>query len=211
MSSIYTHSFIYHHLSSIRYQNPADCPRSGPLCTPVNLRLAVGAKVVLLMNLNVKRGLTNGALGQVHSCSRKSVTVKFGNKNHCIRRIPYRNPKGFRYFSQIPLRLAYGLTSYKVQGQTLKGHVRVDGKHMSRSEVIVSMSRACVRNQLRWRRINTELFRMTGPCETILSIRSHGALRPLDVSTKGDGEYRVVVFDSGFHHYMKPWMAWTST
>ena len=64
----------------------------------------------------------------------------------------------FKFFTQYPLRLAYGITSFKSQGKTFANNpVRIDGKEMGRNEVYVALSRATESKNVRYRNI-------TKPC-----------------------------------------------
>ena len=50
------------------------------------LVVAVGARVMCLVNLNVKKGLTNGSLGTVIACNPDIIECNFGGYTHDIRR-----------------------------------------------------------------------------------------------------------------------------
>ena len=112
------------------------------------LRLAVGAKVMLTINVNVTDGLVNGARGEVlhfitdSNMKVKKILVKFNDKNvgkQAINTSPYRHlysnavpigkveakflamgKKGAEVTRyQFPLTLAFATTIHKVQGLTL--------------------------------------------------------------------------------------------
>ncbi len=88
----------------------------------VELELAVGAQVMLIVNLDIDEGLANGSRGIVTGFSETNLPiVKFKNGRHIT--IDYHCwPLGddeYVYRSQIPLQLAYAITNHKVQGATL--------------------------------------------------------------------------------------------
>ena len=88
-----------------------------------NLELKVGAQVMLLVNINVEEGLTNGARGVVVKLESEYVHVKFmsGETIPFERHIfPFeRDGKVNATRSQFPFCLAYALTIHKIQGSTL--------------------------------------------------------------------------------------------
>lgn len=91
---------------------------------PSDLRLKIGAQVMLLKNLDVEGGLVNGSVGIVKSIGESSVCVDFGDAGTC-------EVQGARWSlcdgdgnvlatrDQVPLRLAYAITIHKSQGCTL--------------------------------------------------------------------------------------------
>lgn len=91
---------------------------------PHLITLKVGAKVMLLSNIDVEEGLCNGALGIIKKLEPHEVTVKFDNGiTKTIRRveIEYRKNGQVKVTrKQMPLTLAYSFTIHKVQGATFK-------------------------------------------------------------------------------------------
>lgn len=91
---------------------------------PADLRLKIGAQVMLLKNLDVEGGLVNGSVGIVRSIGSSSVCVDFGETGACeIQRARWSFYDGdgqvLATRDQIPLRLAYAITIHKSQGCTL--------------------------------------------------------------------------------------------
>lgn len=91
-------------------------------CYVAELELAVGAQVMLLVNLNPDAGLVNGSRGVLVKYSDAGLPiVKF--KNGAVDIIDYYSwPLGeleHLYRAQIPLRLAHAVTCHKAQGATL--------------------------------------------------------------------------------------------
>ena len=87
------------------------------------ITLKVGARVMLLVNLNFEKGLINGSCGTVVEIKDDSVLIKFDNGvNEEIQRYNfefYKNEKLVASRKQYPLSLAYGVTTHKSQGMTL--------------------------------------------------------------------------------------------
>jgi ATP-dependent DNA helicase PIF1 len=86
------------------------------------LELAIGAQVMLLVNLDPDRGLVNGSRGVVTGYTESGLpVVKF--KNGVVELLDYYSwPLGDMedvYRAQVPLRLAYAVTAHKCQGATL--------------------------------------------------------------------------------------------
>ena len=91
---------------------------------PADLRLKIGAQVMLLKNLDIEGGLVNGSVGLVRSIGDSSVCVDFGTAGVCeVRssRWSFYDGDGqvLATRDQIPLRLAYAITIHKSQGCTL--------------------------------------------------------------------------------------------
>ena len=88
------------------------------------LKLKVGAQVMLIVNLDQESGLVNGKVGIVTECRLSSIMVKFKGEEVSTE-IKYNDwpvegydDKLFR--RQIPLILAYAITTHKSQGATLE-------------------------------------------------------------------------------------------
>lgn len=109
------------------------------------IALKLGAKVMLLVNMDFNKGLINGACGTIMGFNENSITIKFDNG------IEANIPKHkFEYFyndrvvaerTQYPLRLAYGITIHKSQGMTLDKLVVDCSRIFERGQAYVAMSR----------------------------------------------------------------------
>lgn len=86
------------------------------------LTLKVGAQVMLKVNLDIEAGLVNGKLGIVISCGKESVMVRFKGHDYPTH-IKYHNwvleDYESVYRSQLPLILAYAITTHASQGATI--------------------------------------------------------------------------------------------
>ena len=121
-----------------RWKSDGERQDRGPAESQFELVVAPTARVMCLVNLDIKggmlysfsyiniynifmyySGITNGAIGEVISCHKDSIFCKFGSVKKYIKRYHWTNCKNYQYFSQFPLRLAYGITSYKAQGMLL--------------------------------------------------------------------------------------------
>eukprot|EP00667_Euglena_gracilis_P003453 EG_transcript_3461 len=124
---------------------------------PVSLKLVVGAQVVLLKNLEVQNGLTNGTRGEVIGFTVPTVreptplpVVKF----HCPQDPETVRPVdmvkwdvldgGFTVASrrQLPLRLAWAMTIHRCQGMTLPKVQLSLGRCFAPGMAYVALSRA---------------------------------------------------------------------
>ena len=99
---------------------------------PRILKLKIGAKVMLLKNIDTEHGLVNGSVGLVKSFSPTGVEVDFGEYGSAIIESEKWEIKEqvadvtgeMKYkvaasFSQIPLKLCFSVSSHKIQGKTL--------------------------------------------------------------------------------------------
>ncbi len=144
----------------------------GPAESQITLSLAPGVPVMLLVNLNVKKGLANGTIGKVLRCDDNTVFCRFGLITEPIKRRTWKEVQGWKIFRQFPLRLAYSITSFKVQGKTFTDKpIRIDGKGMDRNGKYVALSRTTNRNLLRHRNITDDDFRVKEPCPALRQIR----------------------------------------
>ena len=89
---------------------------------PTSIKLKVGSQVMLKTNLDVSTGLVNGSRGVILQMTESNVLVKFTNNLEI--RIEKNNweiidSEGVAVRWQIPLILAWSLTTHKSQGATL--------------------------------------------------------------------------------------------
>lgn len=124
---------------------------------PTTLNLAPNMRVILLHNISVTKGFTNGAIGTIRNCHSNAIEVQFKQGSKIIKR------QNINERMQIPLRMAYGMTACKVQGQEIQHLVRVDGLNMKNSEIYTSLSRCRNRHQLEFRNITKSQFEMLHP------------------------------------------------
>ena len=87
------------------------------------LNLKIGAQVMLITNLDQEAGLVNGKVGIVKECKPNTVIVQFKGNDYTTE-ISYHEwtVEGYEKVSrnQIPLILAYAITTHKSQGATLE-------------------------------------------------------------------------------------------
>lgn len=110
-----------------------------------NIRLKVGAQVMLLRNVNIDAGLVNGSLGVVKNFAHGIPQVEFSNGVvHACEPEVWEIKDGDRSLAsceQVPLRLAYAATIHKLQGATLD-KVELDlGNCFEYGQAYVALSR----------------------------------------------------------------------
>lgn len=110
-----------------------------------DIPLKLGAKVMLLINMDFNKGLINGACGVIQRFNENSIEIKFDNGTTAS--IPrhkfeyYYNDRVVAERMQYPLRLAYGITIHKSQGMTLDKLVVDCSRIFERGQAYVAMSR----------------------------------------------------------------------
>lgn len=111
------------------------------------LTLKVGARVMLLKNLDVYNGLANGSMGTVTRLTRGEAHILFDGRDYPteICRAEWEVTNGTEVLArrrQLPLRLGYAVTVHKSQGMSLdKIYAHLD-KCFSPGQAYVAMSRA---------------------------------------------------------------------
>jgi ATP-dependent DNA helicase PIF1 len=108
------------------------------------LTLKVGAKVMLVKNLNVAEGLVNGSLGKIIEFRNRLPLVQFSNKNIKLINIedfPLSLGKKCACAKQIPLVLAWSTTIHRCQSQTLDKAVMSLGNCFTEHQIYVALSR----------------------------------------------------------------------
>lgn len=112
---------------------------------PEKLELKEGCRVMLLKNIDVKKGLANGSCGTVKQLTSGSIDILFDNgvRANLL-------PAEFEYIkegrtkikrTQYPLRLAYGITIHKSQGMTFDKLVVNFNRIFDYGQAYVALSR----------------------------------------------------------------------
>lgn len=119
---------------------------------PTLLNVCVGARVMLLKNIDTYGGLANGSLGTVIKCIEGEIHVMFDNgRSVDLRKNTWKLSNGEELLAeraQIPLRLAWAVTVHKSQGMSLaKLEAHLD-KCFAQSQAYVALSRARTREGL---------------------------------------------------------------
>lgn len=109
------------------------------------IALKLGARVMLLVNMDFNKGLINGACGVIQGFNQDTISIKFDNG--VVSNIPkhkfeyYYNERVVAERMQYPLKLAYGITIHKSQGMTLDRLVVDCARIFERGQSYVAMSR----------------------------------------------------------------------
>jgi len=115
---------------------------------PDKLQLKLGARVVLLRNLDIKEGWVNGTIAKVICINQNFVIIQRLDSNKKLIVQKYRQSVASRFStaaiirSQFPLILGWALTVHKVQGMTLeKAFVLMNESFFASGQAYVALSR----------------------------------------------------------------------
>jgi ATP-dependent DNA helicase PIF1 len=116
------------------------------------LNLKIGAQVMLITNLDQEAGLVNGKVGIVKECKPSTVNVQFKGNDYTTE-ISYHEwtVEGYDKVSrnQIPLILAYAITTHKSQGATLESaYIDIGRSVFEYGQAYVALSRVKSLNAL---------------------------------------------------------------
>jgi ATP-dependent DNA helicase PIF1 len=127
------------------------------------IQLCIGAQVMLLINLELSKGLANGSRGVVIDFVDEFPIVRFLNGQERI--IDYHvweieeNGKPTLQIKQIPLKIAFAISIHKVQGSTLD-YVEIDLSSIFEfGQAYVALSRVKSLEGLSLKRINYNLIK----------------------------------------------------
>ncbi|MBR6162823.1 AAA family ATPase [bacterium] len=117
-----------------------------------SISLKIGARVILLINFDFKKGLINGSCGEVKEINDNYILIRFDNGQ--TEQIPkhdfefYNNDKLIALRRQFPLKLAYGITIHKSQGMSLDKLVVDCSRIFEKGQAYVALSRIRTLNGL---------------------------------------------------------------
>jgi len=143
---------------------------------PRELEMKVNARVVVTRNLDISRGLVNGALGIVVDIQELLIRIRLDGRDEddFIQRSKQKmealDGGGDSWRHQFPLQLAWGLTVHRVQGMTLPAsHVLLNQNFFADGQGYVALSRVRRREDLHLLaftpgaiRVNQEVLRRFG-------------------------------------------------
>jgi len=124
------------------------------------ISLKLGARVMLLINLNFEKGLINGSCGTISQIADDYILIRFDNGvDEKIQRHEfefYKNDKLIASRKQFPLSLAYGITIHKAQGMTLDKLFVDCSKIFEKGQIYVALSRIRTLNGLFLKNFNPD-------------------------------------------------------
>ncbi|XP_071965922.1 uncharacterized protein [Antedon mediterranea] len=145
-----------------------DKPRNSRQTSLLNyLWIALNARVMLIKNVDVKKGLTNGCMGHVYEIVKPnnnakpvSIKVKFDNNEIGVQAIEmFKESMGNKYSrKQFPLKLAYACTVHKVQGLTMNEAVVCLKNTFAPGQAYVALSRVTSISGLTIEHLNPNLI-----------------------------------------------------
>ncbi|XP_044759839.1 ATP-dependent DNA helicase PIF1 [Coccinella septempunctata] len=111
---------------------------------PRRLELKIGAQVMLLKNINISKGLVNGARGVVKEFKDDYPLIKFRRELYLAvpERWSVKTTSGVAARKQVPLRLAWAFSIHKSQGLTLDCVEMSLGRVFEAGQAYVALSRA---------------------------------------------------------------------
>ena len=123
---------------------------------PAELKLKVGARVVVTRNLDVAQGVVNGTIGTVENIQPNLITIRRCSDGDlmCVQPIKHvvklKGTSNKVVREQFPLILAWAVTIHRVQGMTLSTNVYVymDSSFFAQGQAYVALSRVKAYNQL---------------------------------------------------------------
>jgi len=89
------------------------------IIAPAVLNLRIGAKVILIWNLDVQNGLCNGSVGIVKEFRDITPVVEFDGRPVIIQPMTWEIKEGNASRTQLPLILGWAITIHKAQGMSL--------------------------------------------------------------------------------------------
>ena len=111
---------------------------------PETLRLKKDCRVMLIYNLDVSKGMCNGAIGTIKELDKKTIKVEFDNGEICdIERLEFKTKDhdGEYIRTQIPLIPAYAITIHKSQGLSLEKAMIKQENCFASGQTYVALSR----------------------------------------------------------------------
>ncbi|KAK2720252.1 ATP-dependent DNA helicase PIF1-like [Artemia franciscana] len=129
---------------------------------PSTLCLKIGSQIMLMKNLDISRGLVNGARGVIVGFEKGGIIVNFacGVKENIFReRYVVKCSNTLVTRTQLPIRLAWAFSIHKSQGMTLDCVEVTLGRAFEAGQAYVALSRAKSLNSLRVLDFSTECVR----------------------------------------------------
>ena len=139
----------------------------------LELSLKNGARVMLIKNLDVSIGLINGAIGTITKLDTNSINVLFDNGQHkIITKVDWdlEMNNNIVRAKQIPVILAYSLTTHKVQSLTLDYAVLDVADCFCDGQMYVALSRLCSFDGLLLKTFNPDKIKVNQKMKTFVEL-----------------------------------------
>ena len=137
----------------------------------IELSLKMGAKVMLIKNLDVSIGLINGAIGTITNLDKYSINVLFDNGQHKI--ITQVNwdlemNNNIVRAKQLPVILAYSLTVHRCQSLSLEYAILDIADCFADGQIYVALSRLCSFDGLLLKTFNPDKIKINQKMKTFV-------------------------------------------
>jgi ATP-dependent DNA helicase PIF1 len=128
---------------------------------PEEVKLCVGAQVVVTWNVNQAAGIVNGTRGTVSSMLDTGIVIKLKNGiEYPIEMITIKGSASMVSITYLPIRLAYAITIHRAQGMTLDSVIVDLSKVFESGQAYTAISRVRDRNSITVTGVDKSSFKL---------------------------------------------------